>query len=196
MKLVTVILTVVSLGACNVEGPGAGEAKGGKKTEMYDIVEVSEVVKVEGPNGAIRFFGVTAVRFSSTNKLKITINEVDVRGDAFYNMVDSCLDKFVKQGYNPSSQRNVTVQKGIKKVNLKFDPPTTHDDVDGRPTGNLIEMEYTGLDNSDGELKTWKFKEGSIGKRLNRHGGSERRKWDPDCDEVSPSGEEEGSAAP
>ena len=197
MKLVMVALTALSLGACHVEGPGAGEAKFTPEKPMGESGEIetesgatltyvlAEADKEGYPDQHFVFFifwgssagmGKWEVAIRATNE---NLNPLPGQND--------CVDRFTKNSprFNTDS---LTIPKGRKKVKIEW----SSDKLPRTTTA----LEYTVI-GSDNEPVTYKFKNQNatpenvptIGKITDADyrelmGGD-------DCDHVSQSGEED-----
>ena len=202
MKLVTMILIVVSLAACHVEGPEAGEAKfeakrqknwkgPGRVSGKNSYIDSPYVLaKAEGyPDQHFVFDMSFMPTYLEYGQVMVKIRAVD---NKFRPLKNGCVDKFLSKRNYFAPKRNeentiniINGQKGIK---------ITWDTQDG-----IKEFEYTTLDSNNFSV-TYKYKRPNAAPL----GWGETKKIPDkrfkhimraeDCDHVSQS-EEEGSAA-
>lgn len=189
MKLVTMILTVVALAACHVEGPGASEAK----SKPDSVVE-------NKPNKAWGLFWGKADKDGYPDQLFVLGVDIDNKTLSIRAVDwDEGRDEYV-----PSSNRNDCIDH-YTDVERKFQGTGYSKEKGNKSLGVIVFG--TEIDNAiykvtepDGNTVTYvsrrdrEFPHHRVSglvsnvKRLLENG--------EDCDQVSQSGEEEGSAAP
>ena len=203
MRLVTVVFTALSLGACNVEGPGSGKAKFTPEGNMD--WKGAGAVKMEVAGEHLLYVLATAdkegyppQRFVFTTKIMSTyLPPGTARVDIWAvneNLKplpgqNDCVDRFT----HPSPGNNsLTIPKGRKKVKIEWSS-------DG-PPHTITAFEYTVI-GSDNEPVTYRYKnQNATPENVPTVGKLTNDQWvelmvGDDCDHVSQSGEE-GSGAP
>jgi len=196
MRLVMVVFTALSLGACHVEGPGAGEAK-----FKPDAPESEKIVGVvwagadkEGYDDQL--FGFS---FDAQNK-KISVRAIRHGGASVgYEPLggdNDCVDHYEGARKSPSGDVNIinlSKRKGGKSIGISMFVEDDH--------SNLMLFEYEVLDTNGNPVTFTFIPEKHIPESLGGaadfvidkllHGDDVK-----DCDHVSQSGGEEGSVAP
>ena len=201
MRLVTVVLTVLSLAACYVEGPGAGEAKVKPKKNEPDMsnpldgILWLEADAVQGLYSPL----LMAWRVDHENN-KFSIRPVKFNRDNFNHEVpggaDDCVDHYniTADDTDPSKITYEGSKGGIKSIKITID-------LFGAKKGKARSIEYKVID-QDGDSVTYKKKRPlTSDERAElplQHDLDNRVPFDeffnddhPDCDHVSQSGDNE-----
>ena len=208
MRLVMVVFTALSFGACMVEEPGAGEAKitPEKPKGEYGVIDVEDF----GQPGVVGYFLAEADKKGYPDQRFVLYDGfgsspgrrgwmIDIRAvDENLNPLpgpNDCVDRFT--GSAPFYTDSVTISKGRNKVKIEWNTKAAD------TARAVTAFEYTVI-SSGNEQVTYKYKNQNatpdntptVGEISHDHwvkllfGGDEN-----DCDTVSQSGEE-GSGAP
>ena len=193
MKLVTMILTVVALAACNVAGPGAGEAKVTPPvpSDTAKMDKQGWVVWVEAEQKGYDDL-LLAVGLDRKNKT-LSIRGVDFDGFLKYKPLSghgNCIDHY----------DNVQRSGGVQNQEYKAIKPPKVFTITITNENEVINLYYV-VQDTGGNTVTYRLSERALPvspswENLFDSEDGGLLEDGEDCDHVSQSGEEEGSAAP
>ena len=121
MKLVVVILTVMSWAACNVGAPeGAAKFTPVKKRTNNLILRDFILAPAQQKGYSPQAFVVVAHYDPVRPKIVVSIQAINHDGIQASPREGSCVDRYVKRGFRHHKKNTITINKGRKKIKLKF----------------------------------------------------------------------------